>query len=290
MKQDPLALAIFGAALALLAGLLVYVFFFKAPEPAPSGAAESLDKLRSRVEGALEQFREKTAPKAAPPVAKAPVAKSPAPAQTDAQNFHKSVAAAEPPASAQIPAALRPGQTWRYRVDVGPPVWRDAALTYRTRHEAEGLGVVTDFVHSAGKMNFHLGVFAAGHPSHANTRFPGFFMYAAYLKPPFTVGKPVVIAWPWQGGTSNRPGPGRMKRFEGKVVGWEDIQVEAGNFRAAKIDGWLRYLEADGNQYTRVGMVFWFAPKPGQVVKILLQGKAPDENLTLIVAELVELR
>ena len=30
-------------------------------------------------------------------------------------------------------------------------------------------------------MNFHLGTYAAGHPSHANTRFPGFFMYASYF-------------------------------------------------------------------------------------------------------------
>jgi len=32
-QQDPLALAMFGAALALLAGLLLYVFVLKAPEP-----------------------------------------------------------------------------------------------------------------------------------------------------------------------------------------------------------------------------------------------------------------
>ena len=35
MKQDPLALAFFGAALAVLAGLLLYVLVFKTPEPAP---------------------------------------------------------------------------------------------------------------------------------------------------------------------------------------------------------------------------------------------------------------
>jgi len=34
VKQDPLALAFFGAALAVLAGLLLYVFVFKTPEPA----------------------------------------------------------------------------------------------------------------------------------------------------------------------------------------------------------------------------------------------------------------
>jgi hypothetical protein len=109
-------------------------------------------------------------------------------------------------------------------------------------------------------------------------------MYAAYLKPPFAVGTPVVFGWPWQAGA------GRMKRFDGQVVAWENIQVEAGTYRAVKIDGWLRYLEADGSQFTRVALVFWFAPKIGQVVKIVLEGKPPDENLNLIVAELVEYR
>ena len=282
-RLDPLALVFFGAAVALLAGLVLYVLFLRQPEPtAPAGTAGTLATLRGAVEGAVDRLRDKPTPP--------PAAKPSAPARTAAQEFFKSVTAPEPPLPAQVPAPLEAGHTWRYRVDVGPPVWRDATLTYRTQREAAGLGVMTDFVHSTGKMNFHLGVFAAGHPSHANTRFPGFFMYAAYLQPPFKIGKPVVIAWPWQSGASNRPGPGRMKRFEGTVVAWEDIQVEAGTFRAAKIDGWLRYLEADGNQYTRVALVFWFAPKVGQVVKILLEGKPPDESLNLIVAELVEYR
>ena len=38
-QQDPLALALFGVALALLAGLLLYVMFFKAPEPAAPARA-----------------------------------------------------------------------------------------------------------------------------------------------------------------------------------------------------------------------------------------------------------
>jgi hypothetical protein len=295
VKQDPLALAFFGAALAVLAGMLFYVFVVKTPEPASAGRAFNfVERARRQVAAVAEKFQERPAQKAPPAASPKPpppaVAKSSAPAQTPAQVFHKSVTAAEPSPSAQVPAPLEPGHSWRYRVDVGPPVWRDATLTYRTQREDAGLGVVTDFVHAAGKMNFHLGIYAAGHPSHANTRFPGFFMYAAYLKPPFTVGKPVVIAWPWQGGGGKGAGPGRMKRFEGTVTGWEDIQVEAGKFRAAKIDGWLRYMEADGNQYTRVAMLFWFAPSLGQVVKVFLEGNAPDENLNLIVAELVEFR
>jgi hypothetical protein len=117
-------------------------------------------------------------------------------------------------------------------------------------------------------------------------------MYAAYLQPPFSIGKPVVIAWPWQSGRSLRPGPGRMKQFEGNVESWEEVQVEAGVFRAAKINGWLRYLEADGNQFTRVALMFWYAPDVGQVVKVLFEGAAPDEggDHQLFIAELVEYR
>ena len=66
---------------------------------------------------------------------------------------------------------------WRYAVVVEPPTWRDATLTYRTQQENAGIGVLTDFAYAGGKMNFHLGNYAAGHPSHANTRFPGFFMH-----------------------------------------------------------------------------------------------------------------
>ena len=44
MKQDPLALAFLGAAVALLAGLLLYVLVFKAPEPAAQVPALPLSR------------------------------------------------------------------------------------------------------------------------------------------------------------------------------------------------------------------------------------------------------
>jgi hypothetical protein len=246
VKQDPLALAFFGAALAVLAGLLIYVFFFKTPEPAtPVRAFDSL----------LEKFREKPAPKPHPPVTAA------APGQV-----------------------LGAGRTWRYAVVVEPPIWRDITLVYRTRREGAGIGVLTDFVHAGGKMNFHLGTFAANHPSHENTRFPGFFMYAAYLKQPLAAGQAVSFAWPWQGRSA-----GSMKRFDGKVTGWEDLHLPGGNFNAAKIEGSLTYREG-GQIRASARETFWYAAAVSQVVKVVRDGRTPDESSSRIVAELAEYR
>jgi hypothetical protein len=261
-QLDPLALAFFGAAIALLAGLLLYVFVFKSPEPtAPAPRTPGLlEELRGFVAGLGEKPPQK-------PVAK-PAAK-PAPVPISV------------PAGA---AALEPGRVWRYAVTVEPPVWRDIILTYRTQREGTGIGVLTDFVHAGGKSNFHLGTFAAGHPSHENTRFPGYFMYAAYLNQPLAVGQAIAFGWHWQGKSA-----ASVKRFEGRVTGWEDLQLPAGNLKAAKIEGTLTYRE-DGQSRGGARETFWYAPKVSQIVKIVREGRTPDEGSSRIVAELAEFR
>ena len=260
MKQDPLALAFFGAALAVLAGLLLYVFFFKTPEPVSTGrpvrAFDFVARLRGEVGRLTDRFKEKPATKPAP----GPEA---------------------PPIEA---GRIEAGRTWRYAVVVEPPIWRDITLTYRAQREGAGVGVLTDFVHAGGKMNFHLGTFASNHPSHENTRFPGFFMYAAYLKQPLVVGQPVAFGWHWQGKSA-----GSVKRFEGQVTGWEDLQLPAGKFNAAKIEGTLTYRE-DGKVRGGARETFWYAPKVSQIVKIVRHGRTPDEASARIVAELAEYR
>jgi hypothetical protein len=253
VKQDPLALAVFGAALAVLAGLLLYVFVFKTPEPAtPLRAFDFAAEVRRRAEALTGHFKDKPAVKPQPPAASGNV--------------------------------LEAGRSWRYRVVVEPPVWRDITLTYQTRREKGGIGVLTDFVYAGGKMNFHLGTFAPGHSSHANTRFPGFFMYAAYLKQPLKIGQQVSFGWHWQGKT-----PGSQKRFEGKVTGWEDLQLPGGSLNAARIEGTLSYLD-DGQLRARPKETFWYAPEVAQVVKIVREGASPDEASRRIVAELLEYR
>lgn len=260
MKQDPLALAILGAALALLAGLLVYVFFFKTPAPAtPSRAFDLLGEIRRQVAGLTEKFRDKPTPKPA----SIPVPASPA---------------------AVSGSRIGAGHSWRYGVVVEPPLWRDITLTYRTQREGAGIGVLTDFVHAGGKMNFHLGTFAAGHPSHANTRFPGFFMYASYFPPSLKEGQRLAWSWSWQPVRE-----GRIKRYEGTVARWENLQVPAGIYTAAVIEAELSYIEA-GKVQARARETLWYVPKMAQVVKVVREGRTPDEGSTRIVAELLEFR
>ncbi len=244
--QDPLALAVFGAALALLAGLLLYVFFFlKTPESAqPVRAFDFLQGL----------FQAKPAAKPAPP------------------------------AKAAAQQRLEAGRSWRYAVTVEPPAWRDITLTYRTQREGHRIGVLTEFVHADGRMNFHLGTFAAGHPSHANTRFPGFFMYASHFPPSLKEGQRLSWGWAWQPVRE-----GRIKRYEGRVARWENVQVPAGVFTAAVIETDLFY-EEQGSVQARVKETLWYVPKLSQVVKVLREGRAPDEGSILIVAELTEYR
>lgn len=263
-QQDPLSLAVFGAALALLAGLLAYVFFFRAPEPATSARAlDVVEALRKQAASVLDRIAELPAeqPAARPP----PKPRSP------------------PPAAVQS-ARIEAGHTWRYSVVVDPPIWRDITLTYRTRREGEDIGVLTDFVHAGGKSNFHLGIFSPGHPTHANTRFPGFFMYGAYLKPPFKVGDEIKFGWHWQGKSA-----GSMKRFAGTVTSLEDVTVPAGTFRAVLIEGMWSYME-DGQFRARTHEKIWYVPSVSQVVKIHRSGIAPDEGSRQIDAELMEYR
>ena len=263
-QQDPLALAIFGAAIALLAGLLLYVLVFKAPEPEtpePATPARSLDlmgELRRQVAGLADKFRDKPAAR---------------PASKPA-----------PPPAAVSGTGIEAGRTWRYAVVVEPPAWRDITLTYRTQREGAGIGVLTDFVYAGGKMNFHLGTFAAGHPSHANTRFPGFFMHASYLPQSLKEGQSLSWGWPWQPVRE-----GRMKRYEGKVVRWENIQVPAGVYTAAVIEADLLYID-QGKVQARARETLWYAPKLSQVVKVLREGRTPDEGSSRIVAQLAEYR
>ena len=246
----------------LLAALLAYVFFIKAPEPAtpatPARSVDLLSELRRKLEGMVERFRDKPAPK--------PAAKP------------------APPMAAVSGSGIEAGRTWRYGVVVEPPAWRDVTLTYRTQREGEHIGVLTDFVHAGGKMNFHLGTYAAGHPSHANTRFPGFFLHASYFPRTLKEGQRLSWGWPWQPVRE-----GRVKRYEATVARWENVQVPAGTYTAAVIEAELLYIEG-GKVLARARETLWYAPKLSQVVKVLRDGRTPDEASTRIVAELQELR
>lgn len=251
-KLDPVALLVLGAAALLAVVLVVYLAFSIRSQPTAPAGKSWFAELRERL---------KPQTKAAPP----PAAK-------------------EIPAVKKAPVTLTAGRTWRYDVTVEPALWRDISLSYRTRSEAGGVGVLTDFVHAEGKMNFYLGHYAAGHASHANTRFPGFFMYASYFPAELKPGQRLAWSWAWQPQRD-----GRIKRYEGQVLRWEKVQVPAGAFDAALIAAELDYVEG-GQVRAKAKETLWYAPAVSQVVKVVREGRTPDEGATRIVAELAEFR
>ena len=297
-QQDPLALAVFGAALALLAGLLLYVLFMKTPEPAsPARAFDFVEVLRRQIAGLTARLEDKPVVKPPP---SAPPAQRPAPAQVakpapvaPAVPAARTMDSAGPASKTDNPGwpVWHPpaGMTWVYRVTVEPPLWQDAVLEYRTVQQGGALVVNTDFRHAKGVMKFQLGVFQAGHSSHANARFPGFFMYPAYFGERIRMGQKLTWEWPWQlpgGGVKT----GRVKRYEGLLVeaGSNPGPVEPGT-TLLKIDGTLSYIDG-GRVEASARETLWYSGKSGQLARVERVGRTPDEGATRIVAELVELR
>jgi len=289
-RQDPLALAVIGGAIALVAAIGLYLVFSIRSQPEGPATASFPQQVRDAARKIVGELRKKPEPAT---VAQPQPQPQPQPrpqaqprpqqqAQPPARPQSAPQGKADEPQRGRI--ALQPGRSWRYSVKVEPEAWKDVTLTYRTVQEGNALGVRTDFRHSGGQSAFNLGVFAPGHPSHASTRFPGFFMYAAYLDLPLQAGQKVSFGWHWQG-----KGPGSMKRFDGVVTGIENVQLAGGVLPAARVEGTLSYRE-DGQFRAGARETFWFSPQVGQVVKIERQGRVPDESLARIVAELVEYR
>ena len=261
-KLDPAALAFHAIALVVAVLLCVMLFFMVRSDPAPAkggGLQGAVESIRKKIEGATQQ------------------AKQPAPAPKRPPTVATMVTV---PGSVPLPAA----RIWRYNVTLEPPQWREAVLTYRTATTAKGTAVHTEFAHAGGKMNFELGIYAAKHPSHANVRFPGFFMHAAYLDKVLEVGQRFAWEWPWQlpGGALR---DGRVKRYEGQVKGWEEVVTPGGTFIAARIDTALSYREG-GRVHAQATETLWYAPKASQVIKVIREGATPDEGAKRIVAEL----
>jgi hypothetical protein len=278
VKQDPLALAFFAAALAVLAGLVLYVaFFLKTPEPAPPSRA--FDFLRQALR---EKLTAKPAPQQEPQPPTAKAAAAPA-----AKSTAKFVgAAAQAGTGAAYPVfPLPPGTRWTYRVSLEPQLWQDAALVYRSAQQGGALAIDTDFTHAKGRMTFRLGRFQAGDPAHANTRFPGFFLYPAYFGSGLRIGQTVAAEWPWQlpGGAVKA---GRVKRFEGTVMQAEQYSGPVFDMASMlRIEGRLYYLE-DGMVQAVARETLWYAGKAAQLVRIEREGRTPDEGAARIVAEL----
>lgn len=251
---DPLALAVHVIFAIAVVAIGVGLFFFprSAPEPAPQAEPPAATRQQ--------------APR--------PMTQQPAPAAQYAPIVER-------PSSAR---------TWRYRVTLQPDSWKDAELTYRMVEQIRGVAVYTEFRHAAGKMNFQLGRYAPADPAHANVRFPGFFVHAAYFEgKALHIGQTLVWQWPWQlpGGVVR---DGRIKRYLGEVKAWENLQLPPGGpvNGAARIEATLQYIE-DGKVMASAKETLWYAPG-FHFLRVVREGRTPDEGFERIVAELAELR
>lgn len=271
-RFDPAALAFHAIAVAVLLVLCVALFLMvrsdPAPVPAPAkgGLPAAVDGVKKAIEAVVR------------PAERAEPAKPSAARKAPTKATMVTI-----PGQVPLPA----GRVWRYNVTLEPPQWRDAVLVYRTAAMQSGTAVYTEFRHAGGKMNFQLGMFAANHASHANVRFPGFFMHPAYLDKALEVGQRFAWEWPWQlpGGAVRA---GRLKRYAGQVKGWEQITTPAGAFIAARIDTALSYVE-DGRVMAGATETIWYAPQAAQIVRVVREGATPDEAAKRIVAELAAL-
>lgn len=272
-RFDPVALAVLGTGAAVAVALAIYLGMkvSSAPPAQPTADQTALSDAASAVSKWIEAQRTR---QAAPPAAKP---SAPAP---------KAAPGALPVKTSHYP--LEAGHVWRYRVTVEPPVWRDIVLTYRTVQQGTQVSVMTEMRHAGGNMNFNLGIYAPGHPTHANVRFPGFFFHPAYFDRPLAPGQRLTWEWPWQlpGGQVRA---GRVKRYSGEVKEWRKLETAVGHYPAARIDATLSYIE-DGRVQASAAETLWYMPQVQQVVKVTREGRTPDEATTRIVAELVEFR
>ena len=271
-RFDPAALAVIGVAVVLLVAASAYLLLRVWQDPA-------IPVVKPRPKPAPPPvFAQKPVPAPAPKAAAPPRELRKVPADV--------------PVPSNLLATLGNGRTWRYNVTVEPPLWRDATLLYRVTERGGEKLVDTDFRHAGGNMSFRLGTFAAGHPSHASTRFPGFFLYVAYLDQPLDEGRTVRWEWPWQL-PDGKVRPGRVKRFVGEVKRWENqpaapsAKAPNDHFPTARIEGTLLYIE-DGARRAAAAETIWYSARYLQIVRIVREGKTPDEAAHRIVAELVE--
>jgi hypothetical protein len=279
-RVDPVALGILGFAGLLAIAIAAWLVVSVQREPARP-TTEGIADLAKRV---LDQFRDPPKP-APPPPRLPPVAKREA-AQPKPAPVPKPAPAAGT-ASAAKGIDLPAGKRWTYAVRLEPEVWKNAELVYRSSTGQAGMVIDTDFRHAGGNTSFRLGTYAAGHASHGNVRFPGFFMHGAYLEFPLEAGKRFSWTYPWQQ-TDNRVRADRIRRFDAVVGPTETVSVPAGRFDAVRVDITLSYVDA-GRVFATVNEVLWYAPAARQIVKLVRAGDSPDEAGKRIVADLAEI-
>jgi hypothetical protein len=221
----------------------------------------------------------------ATPPTKPPVA-APVTPPADPQRAYATAAA---PGGSQVVAVPVDGK-WAYDVFFGPTWQKNGQLRYSTHRNKDPsakagaqdkVGSNMSWAPNSGQpTSWYFGIVEADHPSHANTRFPGFFMHPPYLPQSMQAGNRLLWEFPWQGG-----GSGQVRRFDMRVVGWETVKVPAGEFTAVHLEGKLQYVDKDAVK-AEVRYAIWYAPRAKQVVRVLWLGRSPDESSAEMIAEL----
>ncbi len=62
--------------------------------------------------------------------------------------------------------------------------------------------------------------------------------------------------------------------FDMEIVGWEDVSVPAGTFRALKFEGRGMVHRYDINAKGKQEMTFWYAPEIGRAIKLIYRSPA----------------
>jgi len=288
---DPMALGFLViVALLFLAGVALGVRALLEHQPQAGGS--SAGGARQAADRLIEKLRAPApVPVPAPktkPQAQALTQPSPANAM-NAADPKRSFAAAVAPAAPQV--RLPPvGANWTYDVYFGPDWNKAGQLAYQTQpQEKDKVGASMAWMPRGGKTSsWVLGIVLPDHPTHANTRFPGFFMHPAYFPQALVPGSRLLWEIPWQGGDA-KMGVARARRYDMKVIAWERVSVAAGEFDAAHLAGALRYMEGE-NVKAEVRYSLWYAPRAKQVVRVLWEGRAPDEGQSEIIVELASFR
>jgi len=111
-----------------------------------------------------------------------------------------------------------------------------------------------------------------------------------FYKFPLQVG----AEYPFVNGLAAQRGSAARSRIEGtaKVLGWEDVVVPAGKFRALKVEAKASIHRLDTNSRGWQRYLVWYVPEVKQAVKFSLEGgeRGPNELDLLRTTELVEFK
>lgn len=310
-RRDPLVgVFVVLVVLMLIAGITLGISALRTRDAAPpavrSGGEDSVERIKRSLLAQIDALLQEDVPRQQPPAtpAKPPAARNktdnakrdataptatPAPSTADPARVF---AAIDPPAGAQVlPVPM--DAKWRYNVYFGPGFDKAGELRYETyrlgasasklvpQADMGKIGANMHWAPNSGNVSsWFFGVIEPDHPSHANTRFPGFFMHASYIPRTVAAGGRVIWEVPWQGGGRNQ-----ARRWDMRSEGWQMLELPAGRFAALHLKGKLQYVDNEVVK-AEIDYSLWYSPAARQVVRVVWQGRAPDEGNTQMIVEL----